>query len=259
MSFVPHVVGKFLGFVGIVLGVYVAYSLTVGVMGKTRAPEEWVEKPHEQWPQIALASRAEFRGHGELRGFHASLVELDDGRVLAVTARHLLDGKSGVHPRLHLEKLDAALIEWTVYARHRPEATARLSGLHGDPARYRTTFQDCLLLRVETPRERLPARPLRIYRGSPPTPGTVIHVVASPAAGTRGQEIHPGFVVDVEPGFLRCRLETLRRPPDLSGAPVIDPAGHLVGIVAGEQPGPSGQPCVLMVHSPRVVLRRLGP
>jgi len=81
------------------------------------AVETWASQKYEKWPQIVLTNDAKFKGHTPLQGASSFLIKASDGRVFAVTARHLLGPDGGVSPAVEVGQFNKVLTSWKMAPR----------------------------------------------------------------------------------------------------------------------------------------------
>lgn len=190
--------------------------------------EPWAALPYEQWPQLVLTNSAQFKGHTPLHGASGFLVRNDAGVVLAATARHLLGENGGVAPEVTLADLDASFDSWVMYPRTQPERAIKLRGsasLSSGP-----TNNDWLLLQVDgTPKH---VFPLRIRR-TPVKVGERVRLVGvSYSEPSTVQKVYSGVVTARALGDrFRYDISPHVDVRGFSGAPIVDEAGLLVGIM----------------------------
>ncbi|XXY47233.1 serine protease [Sorangium sp. So ce269] len=188
-----------------------------------------MSQPPREWPQLVLTNLAEFHGHTPLQGASAFLLKTQDGRTLIATAKHLLGTNGGVDPEISIPVLDSAIRSWRLFPRTLPdqlvEAGKVAVGGLDDPRR------DWLILTLKDTARTLPATPLRL-RPRPVEVGEQVYLVGCPyAEATCKQNVYSGKVTARSGDRFRYDIDP---PVDLrgfSGAPVVDRAGHAVGVM----------------------------
>lgn len=187
--------------------------------------EPWASQPPENWPQIVLTNDATFRRSTPLLGASAFLVRDAKGRVLAVTARHLLGPAGGVKPAVSVRALGDELDSWKMH----PRTVDRPSASLDQPL---TARFDMVCLTVKPQEEELPGFPLR-PRARPVEAGDKIYLLGCPyREGGCKQNVYPGRVTRRERGPLfRFALETPIEVRGFSGAPLIDENGQAAGVL----------------------------
>lgn len=78
---------------------------------------DWVQDSLRNARQILLTNRAEFNGHSSLIGASAFLIECE-GKIIAVTAKHLIGEDGGVYPPIKTLNLNSVLKEWKLFSRN---------------------------------------------------------------------------------------------------------------------------------------------
>src|SRR6266446_5817943 len=177
-------------------------TLVIGACDKKpviQAPvETWVSQKYETWPQIVLTNDAKFKGHTPLLGASSFLIKSSDGRVFAVSAKHLLGEDGGVSPQLEAGQFNKALISWKLAPRTIADLFVEVDKLvaHGEEKE-----DDWLVFSLKSTSS-LASRPLRV-RGSPIEKDDTVYLLGCPYAhagckqnvyeahvrGTYGQEI----------------------------------------------------------------------
>ena len=199
--------------------------------------EAWASKPTKDWPNLVLSHDAEFRGHSPLSGASAFLVELPDKTIVAVTAKHLLGRDGGVEPTLRADEINDATVNWQLHTRANLTNTISVTGLYGS-ANYYRSFDDSILLEVDESQSALPTTPLKL-RFKPLERDEKIYVVGVRYDNPKEQqEAFQGRVRSASYGLIEASLETPVNLQGFSGAPILDSAGHVVGVVTGARSDP---------------------
>jgi S1-C subfamily serine protease len=192
--------------------------------------EPWRTLPPREWPTLVLTHQAHFQNRSSLEGASAFLMELRNGSIVAVTANHLLGSAGGVEPRLPVTEVDRSLIEWKLFPRAHPNDSIIVKGVYGPAEAY---SGDSLLLRVVTNNIASVAKPLKL-RLSPVTEGEAIFIAgvryADPA---QRQEVYKGTVSSADDELITVDLKAPVDMSGFSGAPLLDSAGHVIGVVTG--------------------------
>lgn len=223
------------------VGLFLALRLDV----KAKEPvsrESWVSKPPKDWPKLVLSHDAEFRGHSALSGASAFLIELPDKKIVAATAKHLLGPDGGVEPGLRVNEINEATVNWRLHTRASLTNTIGVAGLFGS-ANYYRSFDDSVLLEVDASISALPVIPLKL-RFKPVERDEKIYVVGVRYDNVKHeQEVFQGRVKRVSSGLIEASLENPVNLKGFSGAPILDSAGHVVGMVTGarNEPDKSGR------------------
>jgi hypothetical protein len=196
---------------------------------KEPPPEPWSSAPQLQWPQIVLTNHAEFNGHTPLQGASSFLMETNDGRVFAATARHLIGSAGGVQPDIRPQALNTAVRRWRMFPRtleaEYVEVDQAIAGLEGEDL-------DWLVFTLKASSGELPATPLKL-RAAPVAIGEQVYLLGCPYEEANcKQNVYEGTVTGRgQPDRFRFNLQ---RPVDIrgfSGAPIVDRHGHLVGVM----------------------------
>lgn len=215
-----------------------------------RAAEPWAKLPPERWPQLVFTNRAEFHRHSALRGQAVFFARRGDRAIVGATAAHLLTADAGVVPDMAPSELETSLRTWWAFPPGAPERAVTLAGLYGPPAALRG--YDMLFLTVTPGANVGTLTPLglgaREARGGEKVFVVAPALPADPKTTAARQAVFPGWTF-VKPGrakaaggngappkdnlLLDVRVDPPIVPRDLSGAPVVNERGHLVGIVKG--------------------------
>ena len=191
----------------------------------TSFAEPWASEPQQLWPQILLTNAARFRNQTVLEGASAFLLETSDGRILAATAKHVIE------PDITPTQLDSLLETWQMHPRTRPSEAVAIGGLLTpgfDPQ-----GRDVLFLRAIPSQGTLPAHPLKI-RASPVARGETVYLLGCPYSQSGcSQNVYRGRVSERDATSFTFSLDTPEDLMGFSGAPVIDAKGHAIGILTG--------------------------
>jgi len=192
--------------------------------------EPWMAQPAAQWPQFVLTNEAKFKGSTALEGASAFLVQARSGKVFAATARHLLGENGGVEPAVPRSKLDGLLEKWTLFPR-----TARTQIVEVAPfpmSLPEKSQDDWLLLSVKNTAAELPATPLKLRR-KPVAIGERVHLIGvAYAEPTVRQKVYTGKVTQRGYGTsFRYDIDPPVNIQGFSGAPIVDDAGYVVGVM----------------------------
>ncbi|WP_437726699.1 S1 family peptidase [Sorangium sp. So ce861] len=191
--------------------------------------EPWASRPPREWPQLVLTNLAEFHGHTPLQGASAFLLKTQDDRTLIATAKHLLGRNGGVDPEISIPALDSAIRSWRLFPRTLPDQVAEAAKVAADGLD--DPRLDWLVLTLKDIAKPLPATPLPL-RPRPVDVGEQVYLVGCPyAEATCKQNVYAGKVTARSGHRFRYDIDP---PVDLrgfSGAPVVDQAGHVVGVM----------------------------
>ena len=192
-------------------------------------PEPWASEPVASWPQIVLTNdiRVGVQHH---RGKGGAFLVASAGDTLAAATKHLLLALKG--EQFQAVSFDGLDWRWTVYPRTSPADSVALSRLlNADPqeqlVKAYVVNRDWLVFELAGAAPAV--QPLQLATAAP-VPGQLVYLVGWSAAGS--QQVYRGRVDyafdykvlidfgDAEVGHL-------------SGAPLLDEGGHLVGIYSG--------------------------
>lgn len=208
---------------------------------RTQIPAVWSGGPVTNWPRLILLQHATFRNHSPMSTGCSSLVQLPGGEVVALTAGHFLGKAGGVEPGflseqgrldgLKLRTLDQEIVNWELFYNSRDGDKLQIIGLFGRPISYEPDG-DQLLLRLAPRINDWPAVPMTL-RVTPVEPDEPLRVIGYTYDGTSLKQLiyHARRIADTA-GFV-CRLEDPAEFTSVSGAPIVDDHGLLVGVVSG--------------------------
>jgi hypothetical protein len=178
-----------------------------------------------------LTHQALFSGNRRLHGASAFLVWLPSGNIALATARHLVGEEGGVEPALEPGAIDEARERWVAFPRTRRTESVEVRNALFDGA---TKASDWLVLALAPGAGRkLPTTVLEL-RATPVATGEHVYLLGCPyAESTCVQNVYRGVVLDRRDTLFAYSLDP---PVDLrgfSGAPIVDVAGHVVGVHHG--------------------------
>jgi hypothetical protein len=192
-----------------------------------------MQLPREDWPEIALINRIVYTDGDHPVAGCAFLLEVGD-RVVAATAKHVL-----VYFRSsEMRSVDfrGTLKSWTMFPKDHPSDVVVVGGLINrdpdEPLQRIPCEKDWLLFRVERASNEL--QPLR-FRTTPLQAGEPIYVVGWRFTDVDcPQVVYEGTYVRSEQGAVLITVEQLidNTVPGLSGAPVLDGRGYLIGMMS---------------------------
>jgi hypothetical protein len=219
-----------------VAGLLVCSALHVGGAAPSEEPDaygSWMALPQKDWPKIAVVNQIDYTdGHHPVAGC-GFLLEVGD-EVLAATAKHVLT----YFKSAEMDSVDfrGTLRGWKMFPKDRPSEVVVVGELINPDAEESLQRIPCekdwLLFTVERASKEI--QPLR-FRTTPLQPGEPVYVI-----GWRYTEkdcpqiVYEGEYVRCEKGAVQITVEKLidNTIPGLSGAPVIDARGYLIGIMS---------------------------
>jgi len=223
----------FLGLALATLLAGVACSRTADAGATTSAAAAWAELPPSQWPRIALINDIRYTdGHHPVAGC-GFLLEFD-GRTFAATAKHVLTYfKSSAMTAVDFA---GTLERWRMYPKDHPESAITVGRLLNtdpeEPIAKVAPRRDWLLFEVA---ERPNGVEVLHLRTSPLERGEKVFVVGWTYAEKGRQRVHEGrFERSYSDGSFLIHVESLatNKIPGLSGAPILDAKGRVVGIMS---------------------------
>lgn len=183
---------------------------------------------------VLLTHEGRFEGLDPFAGASAFIVRHNDQNVV-VTARHLLGFGFGFEPPVPVEKVDAIARDWIVKRRNGPPMTARvgpwikaLDEPEHDVIAFAAVDVD-------------PALQVLTVRSTPAAAGEVVFIIGCPYAEKECvQNVYPALIVDRGTTRFGARLQTPVTLRGFSGAPVVDVAGRVVGVLVSGGGGGGG-------------------
>jgi hypothetical protein len=209
--------------------------LYTGLAGGCDAGDKtgWIDRHRDQWPRIAMINHIEYAD--TLYPIAGCSFLLDTGEdTLAVTAKHVLTyfksgGMNSVSFRNTLEN-------WKMYPKDNPEdvvvAGALINEDAGESIDEVPSEIDWLLFSIKEKSENI--LPLT-FRSAPLKKGEQVYIVGWRYSDKNcSQRIYEGNFVRSEQGTVLISTKELadNKMPGLSGAPVIDANGDLIGIMS---------------------------
>jgi hypothetical protein len=205
--------------------------------------ERWIDKPQEKWPQIAMINRIEYVDKKfEVAG--CGFLFEKDGKVFAATAKHVLT-------YFRSEKMDSphfrgTLKSWKMLPKNNPKDVVVVDRLINEDEKESLekipAEQDWLLFTVK---ERSGNIQVLKLREKPLRKGEKIYIVGWKYTDKNcTQRIYEGSFdryVNGSPVVV-CEALANNKMPGLSGCPVIDASGEVIGLMSrghGEKQMPS--------------------
>jgi hypothetical protein len=192
----------------------------------------WMEKDPGDWPRITMINQIEYTDAQHPTAACGFLLDAGD-EILAATAKHVL---------IYFKSKDMdsvsfgdSLVSWRMFPKDRPEDRVLIDRLiNEDPQEPLTRIpspRDWLLFTI---RERSEAiQPLRL-RSTPLQAGEKVFVIGWRYPDEGRQHVHEGQFVRIDEGAVLVSIDALadNTIPGLSGSPVIDGAGYVIGLMS---------------------------
>ncbi len=217
---------------------------------------QWMRKPQSEWPQITMINQIDYTDkHHPIAGCGFLLDTGDE--VLAATAKHVLvffksESMSAV-------SFDNTLKLWKMFPKDNPQDVVVVDKLINEDKDEvlgeAPTAHDWILFTIKEKSENI--QPLR-FREDPVKEGETVYIIGWRYSDKDcSQVIYEGNFVRAEDGsFLMTTKELAdNKMPGLSGSPVIDAKGYLLGLMsqkAGKMERPSS------IEYPRMILESYG-
>jgi hypothetical protein len=222
--------------------------------GHSRA-KAWVNGPKDRWPPIAMINHIEYED-AEFEVAGCGFLLDWEGEIYAVTAKHVLTFFKSEHmDTVHFRD---SLKQWRMYPKGEPENSVLLGDLVNEdvdePLKGVPPERDWLLFRVKE--RSMNIEPLK-FRDTPLSPGEKVFIVGWRYTDEDcTQRIHEGEFEQSLAGAFLVSTETLadNTMPGLSGAPVIDSRGDVIGIMC-QKSGKMEKPA--STDYPRAILEGL--
>lgn len=215
--------------------------------------DQWIDKPQIQWPQIAMINDIQYEQKRHPVAGCGFLLDSGKG-VYAVTAKHVLTYfKSESMDSVHFR---GTLVSWKMYPKNSPKDMVVVDRLvnedAGESIEKILPKRDWLIFSVKERSKNI--QPLKC-RKSALIPGEKVYIVGWRYSDKEcTQRIYDGKFVKMQDGsfLISCTELADNTIPGLSGAPVIDSSGDLIGIMC-QKTGKMERPSSL--DYPRKVLK----
>jgi len=216
----------------IVAGLICGLSLVPSV--QPQQAETWMSKPQKDWPQITMINQIEYVDKSHPIAACSFLLETEEG-VFAVTAKHVLTYFKS--PSMTTVSFGDKLKHWIMFPKNNPsdviEVDALLNEDRGESIdRVIPSNIDWLVFSIK---QRSPhIQPLK-FRTEPLQAGESVYIVGWRYSDKDSpQVVYEGNYVEAIDGsvIISTKILSDNRTPGLSGSPVIDARGHVIGIMS---------------------------
>jgi hypothetical protein len=218
----------------------------------------WMERPQSEWPQITMINQIEYTDRNHPVAGCGFLLDTGD-EILAATAKHILIFFKS--ESMESVSFGETLKLWKMFPKNNPDDVVVVDKLINEnpeePLRDIPPERDWLLFTIKERSENI--QPLR-FRSEPMREGEKVYIIGWRYTDKDcPQVVYEGSFVRSEKGsFLITTKElTDNTTPGLSGSPVIDSKGYLLGLMsqkAGEMERPSSLEYPQMVIEKRAGL-----
>jgi len=223
----------------------------------SQASDTWVDRDPSEWPHISMVNQIDYAdAHFPVAGC-AFLVDTGS-EILGVTAKHVL--RYFKSETMNSVSFRGTLKEWRMFPKDDPAIVVVVDELlnedEEESLRDFPSGEDWLLFTLrEVPED---VQPLRL-RSTPLQEGEPVFIVGWRYTDTGPQKIYSGSFAGREDGSILISTDALvdNRTPGLSGAPVIDADGSVIGLMSSKA---GGMERLASVDYPRALLekRRVG-
>ncbi len=213
----------------------VLFAATLGLCQTDASTEygQWMAKPQSEWPQIAMINQIEYTDVNYPIAGCGFLLDTGD-EILAATAKHILMFfKSDTMESVDLRN---SLKRWKMFPKNNPDDVIVLDELiNVNPEESLDSIpseRDWLLFTVGERCQNI--QPLR-FRAEPMEAGEEVYVIGWRYSDKNcPQVVYEGNFAREETGSLLITTKELsdNTMPGLSGSPVIDSRGYLIGLMS---------------------------
>jgi S1-C subfamily serine protease len=214
---------------------------------------QWAREDPGDWPSITMVNRIRYSDSSHPVAGCAFLLEFD-GEIVAATAKHVL--RYFKSEAMDTVSFRGTLVSWEMFTKDAPTDVTVVGALINEDPEERLedfgTARDWVLLTVERTSEGV--TPLRL-RTTPLETGEPVFVVGWRYPDEGRQHIYRGKYVRSEEGSLLIDVAELadNTMPGLSGAPVIDARGYVVGMMSSKS---GKRERLASIDYPRLVLEQ---
>ncbi|MFC1475303.1 serine protease [Candidatus Zixiibacteriota bacterium] len=213
---------------------------------------QWMEKPQSEWPQITMINQIEYTDKNHPIAGCGFLLDIE-GEILAATAKHILIFFKS--DSMKTVSFNNTLKHWKMFPKNKPDDVVVVDKLinenQEEPLENIPPGKDWLLFTIKKRSQNI--QPLK-FRSSPLQEGETVYIVGWRYSDKDcPQVIYEGnFVRSEEGSFLITTKELADNTmPGLSGSPVIDSKGYLIGLMSQkadkmERPSSTDYPKMLL-------------
>ncbi len=195
--------------------------------------ELWIEKPQSEWPQITMINQIDYTDKQHPIGGCGFLLDTGD-EVLAVTAKHVL--KYFKSDSMNTVSFGNTLKQWRMFPKDSPDDIVVLDSLINEDSTESLDQippeKDWLLFTIKEQSPNI--QPLK-FRTEPLEEGETVYIVGWRYSDKDcPQVVYEGNFVRSESGSFLITTKELadNTIPGLSGSPVIDAKGYLLGLMS---------------------------
>lgn len=198
----------------------------------TGEPGYWTAEDPDRWPRVAMVSRIRYSDSNHPMAGSAFLLDTGD-EIVAVTAKHVL--RYFKSEAMDSVSFRGTLESWEMFPKDAPDDVTVVGALINEnadePLEEIRAARDWLLFTVERASASVKPLPLRT---APLEAGETVFVVGWRYTDEGRQHVYPGRYVRSEDDSVLIDVKKLtnNKMPGLSGAPVIDARGHVVGMMS---------------------------
>lgn len=218
---------------GALLLLCLAYPAT-GHSQSTQTQDRWVDRAPSEWPHIAMINQIEYSDANHPVAGCAFLLDTGD-EILAATAKHVL--RYFKSKSMSSVSFRGALKTWRMFPKDTPSSVTVVEKLinenEEEPLDRIPAGKDWLLFTVREYPDNI--QPLRL-RSTPLQAGDKVFIIGWRYTDEGTQKIYTGSYVEKDDGSVLISTEALtdNTVPGLSGAPVIDANGYVVGLMSSK-------------------------